>query len=140
MRFGPIDFSDQVTRGVALAFGSAAVFLLLALAIVGLVWLLRPGPPIEGEVLEKWHEDREDNSYWTPVTTCSGGYNDQPRTCFTHMQRVLNIDDEDWVLQVRQTFEDGRVKVRRAEVGKDLYYDCEAGDWYSEEAKTCEAR
>jgi len=118
-------------------------FLLIMLAVLlalVFVFIVSCGGPVKGEVVDKWHEDREDNSYWyyDHCLTRTGdpdGSGPQSGGCLGGMRYVYNVDDEDWVLQVQTFKEDGTEgKIKRREVSKDTWYDVEAGDWYDSEA------
>lgn len=91
-----------------------------------------------GEVVDKRHEDQR--IYWdqepiygtVPVQQCTGGYG-ATRSCTTTYRQqitgympVQRIDDEDWILVLRDQ-DDKQGEVR---VSEETYNRMEIGSWY----------
>jgi len=109
------------------------VVLIGGFVILSSLLLACDSKPIEGTVVNKYHEDREDHSGLRLTPECGLGI-DGSYTCGTaKLKYITDIDDEDWVLEIKVCNQDGKCKTHRREVSNEYWTSTEVGDHYADD-------
>lgn len=117
-----------------------AILICGLLCVVGLVGCGHPNQLHSGKVIEKSYDDPDDwyvPGYYTPGTeSCSGGYGNVPRSCYTtpgyYTPGYYEHDGPHWYLRITGTTKDGKVVTETHEVDSLTYDRARIGVFWEE--------